>query len=256
MSDKHYIWKDVLKNGKIVKQRFYIKNREDVIAASEHPFGKDSYISALLKERILYGFFYNDIFYDAYGERIQLTDEQYQEAIKKFKDPSLLYKGTNKYKSIIKNRREKFIALLPIIELKDKLFLKEIDRKQKQINNLNKLDVKLNSLKNTQYKIQPNSTIYEIENVCKEIKYLLSDTDFNVLIERNGKETTLPFNTFVESISKYTNKNFQPAIIDFKILNIDNFNIGMFKQTKLTIKYSDIYKKVNIQIAKMKASEN
>lgn len=256
MKDKHYIWKDVLKNGKLVKQRFYIKNREDVIKTSEHPFGKDSYLSATLKEKLAYGFFYNDIFYSSTGERIQLTDIQYQEAIKKYKDPTVLYKGSDDYKKILKKQRKKFLALLPTIELKDKLFLKEVDRKQKQLNSLNTLEIRLNALKNLEYKILPTSTIHDIEIICSDIRNMMSDTNFKILIERNNKETVLDFNTFVESISKHIDKKYQPAILNFKILNIENFNIGMFKQIKQHLIYSDIYKKVNKQIDKMNVNEN
>ena len=255
-SDKHYIWKDVEKNGKIVKQRFYIKNREDVITPSENPFGKDSYFSAELKDRIIQGYYYNNVFYDTKGERIQLSPEQYQEAIKKFTDPSVLFKGSPQYKKIIKERREHILKLIPIIELKDKYFLKEIARREKTTAKFNTIENRLHVLQNLIDKIEPNSFILNIEKVCNDIKLICSNTNFNVVIERNNKVSTIPFEIFYDSIKKYTNKYLQPHIIDFKIEGMETFDISNFKQIKTHIKYSDIYNIVNKKIEKIRKKDN
>ena len=73
-------------------------------------------------------------------------------------------------------------------------------------------------MKNLEYKILPTSTIHDIEIICSDIRNMMSDTNFKILIERNNKETVLDFNTFVESISKHIDKKYQPAILNFKIL--------------------------------------
>lgn len=250
MSEKHFIWKDVFRNGRLVKQRYYVNNTEDAIVPSEKPFGGDTYTSADLKDKLLRGFFYNDIFYDGKGERIKLTDEQYQEAIKKFTDPTVFWKGTDNYEHMLKERRVQFLKILPLIKAKDDLFLKEIVKKEEAVEKFNTITNRISILKGLASRINLQSNVKHIKDVCRLIDIMMESTDFDVTIKRNGNTTTIPFNTFKNSIDKQTNDYLKLNIKSVEINDIDNFNLNMFKIIQVNVNYTEIYNKINAKIKK------
>lgn len=250
MSNKHFIWKDVFRNGRVVKQRYYVNNAEDKIISSEKPFGGDSYASAELKDRLMRGFFYNNIFYDTKGERIKLTDTQYQEAIKKFSDPTVFWKNSDNYEHMLKQRREQFLRLLPIINAKDSLFLKEIEKKEIAAEKFNTITNRISILKGLANRISLQSDIKHIKDVCRMIEMMMQTTDFDVTIRRNGNATTIPFDTFKTSIDKQTNDFLKLNIRSVEVVDIDNFDLGMFKTITVNINFTDIYNKINAIIKK------
>ncbi len=250
MIEKHFIWKKVFRNGRLVRQRYYVNNAEDKIVASEKPFGGDSYASADLKDRLLRGFFYNDIFYDGKGERIKLTDEQYQEAIKKFTDPTVFWKGTDNYEHMLKQRREQFLRLLPLIHAKDDLFLKEVQKKENSVEQFNTITNRISILKGLANRITLQSDVKHIKDVCRMIEMMMQTTDFEVIIKRNGNTTTIPFDTFKNSIDKQTNDFLKLNIRSVEIVDIDSFDLGMFKTITVNVNYAELYNKINAKIKK------
>jgi len=250
-SDLNYIWKDrVSKSGVRFRQRYRKRIKEE--EKEEGSLGGDSKYSAAFKDKIAYGVYYKDNFYDTHGHRIQMTPEQRKIALSKYHVTSNVL---NPYSHTDKETKKQ---LFDKIDELDSLFEKELAKRKKEYEEGQTAEASIKRVKsymNVGSKLD-SFTFKEVRAHLESVgRFFNEDIDpvIQFTVRKDGNkiyETT--YDQLIEGLKnreeisrKDKNAPSGPQMTSMTIKDLDHFDENDFKQVPYKPNFEDIYKKID-----------